>query len=144
MYKSKKESSDGNRFENLARTLSVFTGSTTAFMLALSLVIVWSISGPFFKYSQSWQMMINTGTTISTFLMVFLIQRAQNKESLALQLKLNEIIAATTGASNRLVDVEDLSEEDLKLLKIQYSKLTMLFEKDSDIKREHSVEETER
>ena len=87
--------------------------------------------------------MINTGTTISTFLIVFLIQRAQNKESLALQLKLNEIIAATSGASNRLVDIEKLSEEDLKLLKVQYSKLTILFESDIDIKQEHSVEETE-
>ena len=75
--------------------------------------------------------------------MVFLIQRAQNKESLALQLKLNEIIAATTGASNRLVDIENLSEEDLKLLKVQYSKLTILFEEDYDIKQEHSVEETD-
>ena len=112
-------------------------------MLALTVVLVWSISGPFFKFSTSWLLIINTGTTISTFLMVFLIQRAQNKESLALQLKLNEIIAATSGASNRLVDIENLSEEDLKLLKVQYSKLTTLFERDTDIKKEHSVEETE-
>lgn len=142
MLKSGKESSEGNRFENIAKTLSVFAGSTTAFMFALTIVMLWSISGPFFNYSQSRQMMINTGTTISTFLMVFLIQRAQNKESLALQLKLNEIIAATTGASNRLVDAEDLSEEDLKILKVQYSKLTVLFENDPDNKQVHSVEET--
>ncbi|MBS1517452.1 MAG: low affinity iron permease family protein [Bacteroidetes bacterium] len=143
MAETEKENSSGNRFEKLAKTLSAFAGSTTAFMLALTLVLIWSVSGPFFRFSQSWQMMINTGTTISTFLMVFLIQRAQNKESLALQLKLNEIIAATRGASNRLVDVEDLSEDDLKLLKVQYSKMTLLFDKDIDIKKEHSVEETQ-
>ncbi len=143
MIKFRKGISKKNRFENLARTLSVFAGSTTAFMFALSIVLIRSISGPFFRFSMSWLLMINTGTTISTFLMVFLIQRAQNKESLALQLKLNEIIAATTGASNSLVDIENLSEEDLKLLKVQYSKLTILFERDKDIKQEHSVEETE-
>ncbi|MCB0728797.1 MAG: low affinity iron permease family protein [Ignavibacteria bacterium] len=143
MYKFRKGISKRNRFENLARTLTIFAGSTTAFMLALTTVLIWGISGPLFKFSMSWLLMINTGTTISTFLMVFLIQRAQNKESLALQLKLNEIIAATTGASNRLVDIENLSEEDLKLLKVQYSKLTILFEEDYDIKQEHSVEETD-
>ena len=143
MYKFRKVISKRNRFENLARTLTIFAGSTTAFMLALTTVLIWGISGPLFKFSMSWLLMINTGTTISTFLMVFLIQRAQNKESLALQLKLNEIIAATTGASNRLVDIENLSEEDLKLLKVQYSKLTILFEEDYDIKQEHSVEETD-
>src|SRR5262249_10306023 len=82
-----------------------------AFGAASGIVIVWAILGPLFHYSDTWQLVINTGTTIVTFLMVFLIQRTQNKDSLAIQLKLNELVAAVEGASNRLIDVEDLSEE---------------------------------
>ena len=82
----------------------------------LGVILVWVVTGPVFHYSDTWQLVINTGTTIVTFLMVFLIQRAQNKESLAVQLKLNELVAAMEGASNRLIDVEDLTEEELMTL----------------------------
>ena len=92
------------------------TGTSTAFMLAVLVVVVWLITGPIFHYSDTWQLVINTGTTIVTFLMVFLIQRAQNKDALALHLKLNEIVAALEGASNRLIDVEDLSEPEIDAL----------------------------
>ena len=87
-----------------------------AFGLACGTIIVWAATGPLFHYSDTWQLVINTGTTMVTFLMVFLIQRSQNKDSLAMQLKLNELVAAVKGASNRLIDVEDLTEEELRVL----------------------------
>ena len=90
---------------------------------AAPVIIVWLVTGPLFHFSDTWQLVINTGTTIVTFLMVFLIQRAQNKDSLAIQLKLNEIVAAIPGASNRLIDVEDLSEAELKRLHQFYARL---------------------
>lgn len=143
MAKAKKNNPGGTVFENAAVAITKFTGSTTAFVTALAIVLIWAISGPVFKYSEAWQLVINTGTTIVTFLMVFLIQRTQNKDSLAVQLKLNELIAATSGASNRLVDVEDLNENELKILKIHYIQLSELFEKDFNIKKSHSVEEAQ-
>ena len=97
----------GNFFERFALKVTKATGSTPAFICALVLVLVWLFSGPFFHYSENWQLVINTGTTIITFLMVFLIQKSQNKDSLAIQLKLNELVAAHELASNRLVNVED-------------------------------------
>ena len=109
----KKEHTAPAGFERMARLISQFTGSTSAFLVATLVVLVWAAIGPVFHYSSNWQLVINTGTTIVTFLMVFLIQRTQNKDSLAVQLKLNEIVAALEGASNRLVKVEDLSEEEL-------------------------------
>ena len=89
-------------FERMSASITRATGSSIAFVLALSSVLIWAITGPLFHFSETWQLVINTGTTIITFLMVFLIQKAQNKESLSIQLKLNELIAATKGASNRL------------------------------------------
>ena len=105
------------------------TGSPAAFIIAFSIIIVWIVTGPFFNFSDTWQLVINTGTTIITFLMVFVIQQAQNKDTMALHLKLNELIAATKGASNRLMDIEDLTEQELKALKIFYVKLAKLSEK---------------
>lgn len=131
------------KFENLAVILTKFTGSTVAFIFSFLLILIWGISGPVFNYSEGWQLVINTGTTIITFLMVFLIQRAQNKDSLAIQLKLNEIIAATSGASNTLVDIEELKERDLEILRNHYRKLGKLFEKDVDLTKSHTVEEAE-
>jgi len=87
------------------------TGTSMAFILALSVIIVWGLTGPLFRFSDTWQLVINTSTTIVTFLMVFLIQRTQNKDAQAIHLKLNEMVAALEGASNRLIDVEDLNEE---------------------------------
>ncbi len=128
-------------FSKMALKLSKFTGSTTAFVIAAFLIIVWVICGPFFNYSNSWQQTINIGTLVVTFLMVFLIQRAQNKESLAVQIKLNEIIAAVSGASNRLIDVENLSEKDLELFSKHYSELAVSCQKEFDKKKTHSIEE---
>src|SRR5436190_19603772 len=109
--------------ESLARQATIRAGSSWAFGLALAVVLVWLISGPFFGFSDTWQLVITTGTTIMTFLMVFLIQRAQNKDSLAIQLKLNDIVAAIEGASNHLINVEDLGEEDVGVLHQHYQKL---------------------
>jgi low affinity Fe/Cu permease len=103
-------------FARAAEKASQATGSFWAFSLALLVVLGWALTGPLFDYSETWQLVINTGTTIITFLMVFLIQHSQNKENRALQLKLNELIASARGASNRLIDVEDLTDRELEIL----------------------------
>jgi low affinity Fe/Cu permease len=130
-------------FERFAQGISRFTGSTKAFLIALAVVIVWGITGPLFDFSNTWQLVINTGTTIVTFLMVFLIQRAQNKESLAVQLKLNELVAALSGASNRLVNVEDLSEEELEILHEHYRTLAEMAKRERNLRDSHSVDEAQ-
>jgi len=131
----------GARFEAFSTRVTRWTGSTQAFALALVIIIVWAAAGPVFHYSDTWQLVINTGTTIVTFLMVFLIQRAQNKDSLAIHLKLNELVAARKGASNRLIDVETLTEKDLAALHRYYSELSKLARTETDITESHSVEE---
>jgi low affinity Fe/Cu permease len=110
-------------------------------VVAVLVIIVWGITGPIFRYSDTWQLVINTGTTIVTFLMVFLIQRAQNKDALAIHLKLNEIVAAMEGASNRLIDVEDLSEPEIDALRNYYKRLIELARKDDQLTTTHSIEE---
>jgi low affinity Fe/Cu permease len=127
--------------ERVARAITEWTGSSSAFGLAVSIVVVWAALGPVFGYSDTWQLVINTGTTIVTFLMVFLIQRGQNIESRAIQLKLNEIIAAVYGASNRLIDVESLSERDIETLHRHYRALVDMARKDAELTASHSVEE---
>jgi low affinity Fe/Cu permease len=129
------------RFEDLSAAVTRWTGSTAAFGSAVCIVVVWSLLGPVFHFSTTWQLVINTGTTIVTFLMVFLIQRTQNKDALAIHLKLNEIVAALDGASNRLIDVEAMSEEDLRTLECHYGELAELARKDRDLAHSHSVEE---
>ena len=119
------------------------TGTSMAFILALSVIIVWGITGPLFRFSDTWQLVINTSTTIVTFLMVFLIQRTQNKDAQAIHLKLNEIVAGMEGASNRLIDVEDLTEEELDTLHQHYQKLVQMAKKDIKLTQSHSVEEAE-
>jgi len=133
----------GEVCERMSTAATNWTGSTSALVAAVSIIAVWLISGPLFHYSNTWQLVINTGTTIITFLMVFLIQRSQNKESLAVQLKLNELVAAMQGASNRLIDVEDLSEDELKLLHSFYRRLSAMAKKDEDLGRSHSVDEAQ-
>ena len=128
-------------FERFSSAVAKATGSSAAFIIALFTVIVWAVSGPFFHYSEEWQLVINTGTTIITFLMVFLIQKAQNKESMSVQLKLNELIAATKGASNRLVSVENLTEEELLILQQHYQTMADITRQASDLRQSHSVEE---
>lgn len=128
-------------FEKVAHKAIEFTGSTAALMIALSVILIWVITGPLFHYSDTWQLVINTGTTIVTFLMVFLIQRAQNKDSKAIHMKLNELIASLKGPSNRLVDAEDIPEEDLEILHKFYSKLAEMASKESDLSVSHSIDE---
>jgi len=117
------------------------TGTSLAFVIALAVIVVWALTGPIFGYSDTWQLVINTGTTIITFLMVFLIQRAQNKDALAIHLKLNEIVAALEGASNRLIDVEDLSEPEIDALRKYYKRLIELAREDDVLTTTHSIEE---
>lgn len=117
------------------------TGTSLAFVIATLVILVWAITGPLFNFSDTWQLVINTGTTIITFLMVFLIQRAQNKDALAIHLKLNEIVAALEGASNRLIDVEDLSEPEIEALRKYYRRLIDLARQDDVLTMTHSIEE---
>jgi low affinity Fe/Cu permease len=128
-------------FESFASKVSKATGSTLAFIIAFIIVLAWAISGPFFHYSETWQLVINTGTTIITFLMVFLIQKAQNKDSLAIQLKLNELVAAHEKASNRLVDVENITEDELKTIQKYYHQLSSFSRQDKSLQQSHSIEE---
>jgi low affinity Fe/Cu permease len=130
-----------NFFERFATGVANATGSTSAFIVAFIVVLIWAISGPFFHYSENWQLIINTGTTIITFLMVFLIQKAQNKDSLAIQLKLNELVAAHAFASNRLVNVENLSEEEMKVIKKYYAALSEMTKKEENLQQSHSIDE---
>lgn len=127
-------------FEKFANWATTFTGSSPAFIGAALIVIIWAISGPFFKFSETWQLVINTGTTIITFLMVFLIQKAQNKDSKAIQIKLNELIASNENASNRIVDIEDLTEKELDQLHRYYEMLSDYAEKEEDIHQSHSID----
>lgn len=129
--------------EAAARKVTAWTGSTSAFALSVSVVLIWVLTGPLFHYSDTWQLVINTGTTVITFLMVFLIQRSQNKDSLALHLKLNELVAAMKGASNRLIDVESLSERELRALHTHYETLAQMAKRDIDLLCSHSVEEAQ-
>jgi low affinity Fe/Cu permease len=129
------------RFESLSETVTKWTGSTAAFATAVAIVIVWGAVGPLFRFSDTWQLVINTGTTIVTFLMVFLIQRSQNKDSMAVHLKLNELVAAIEGASNRLIEVEALTERELTALRKHYHELSQLAREESDLTKSHSIEE---
>ena len=127
--------------ERFAAAVTKATGSTAAFILAFFAVLVWAVSGPFFHYSENWQLVINTSTTIITFLMVFLIQKAQNKDSLAIQLKLNELVAAHEFASNRLVNVENMSEEEMKVIQKYYSSLSKMTRSEESLQQSHSIDE---
>ncbi|KIA96567.1 membrane protein [Pedobacter kyungheensis] len=133
-----------NLFERISNQITCWTGSPWAFIIALATVIIWGITGPLFHYSDTWQLVINTGTTIVTFLMVFLIQKTQNKDSKAIQLKLNELLAASRHASNRMVDIEDLTEAELDTLRKYYQKLSDEAEKDDDIHKSHSIDSAEK
>src|ERR1700750_2283757 len=114
----------GKMFDRFSSVVTRVTGKAVAFISAFIIIIVWAVTGPIFQFSDTWQLVINTGTTIITFLMVFVIQQSQNKDTIALQLKLNELIAATQGASNRLIDVEDLTDKELQVLKKFYVQLS--------------------
>ena len=130
--------------ERFARRATEWTGSSWAFGLALIIIFAWLVTGPIFGFSDTWQLVINTGTTIITFLMVFLIQRAQNKDALAMHLKLNELVASIQGASNRLINIEELSEEEVDALHCHYRELVELAKKHGKLMDSHSVEEAAR
>ena len=137
----KKTNGISELLEQFSHQATRATGTSLAFIVALGAIVVWSLTGPIFQFSNTWQLVINTGTTIVTFLMVFLIQRTQNKDSLAIHLKLNEIVAAMEGASNRLIDVEDLTEKEIETLHKHYQQLVAMAKKDLDLRVSHSVEE---
>jgi low affinity Fe/Cu permease len=128
-------------FNKLSTRVTKAAGRPIATILAFVLVFFWALSGPIFQFSETWQLFINTATTIITFLMVFIIQQSQNKDTIALQLKLNELIACNGHASNRLIDIEDLTEDELVVLKKFYVKLSDLAEKENDLYGSHSLDE---
>ncbi|MEX1133355.1 MAG: low affinity iron permease family protein [Acidimicrobiia bacterium] len=131
-------------FEAFSHRVTHAVGRPWAFLIAFFVIIVWALSGPIFGFGDTWQLVINTSTTIVTFLMVFLIQQTQNKDSKAMELKLNELVAATKGASNRLIDVEALSEDELDVLHGYYQQLVKLSMRDRDLTESHSLEEAEK
>jgi low affinity Fe/Cu permease len=131
----------GEQLEMFSETVTRWSGTTGVFLLAAGIIVVWAAVGPVFDYSNTWQLVINTGTTVVTFLMVFLIQRSQNKDALAVHIKLNELVAAVQGASNRLIDIESLSEKELAALGQYYTELSALAKADLDLTKSHSVEE---
>ena len=112
-----------SRFTQFAKWTSKVSGSPSAFAIAISIVLVWAITGPLFGYSDTWQLVINTGTTIVTFLMVFLIQNTQNRDSQAIQVKLDELIRCTSGAHNALLNLEELEEKELTNICAEYKKI---------------------
>lgn len=129
------------RWEDAAHAITEWSGKPWMFGAALLIVVLWAATGPLFGFSDTWQLVINTGTTIITFLMVFLIQQTQNKDTQALELKLNEIVAAMSGASNRLIDVESLTSAELAILHRHYRELAELAKKETSLTKSHSIEE---
>ena len=113
-------------YSDLAKTVSRFCGRPSTFALAVAVIAVWIATGPLFGFSDTWQLVINTGTTIITFLMVFLIQNTQNRDTQAIQLKLDELIRATRGAHNALLDLEELDERTLEQFRARYEGLARL------------------
>jgi low affinity Fe/Cu permease len=138
-----KKQKKSSAFEKFATHVSKAAGSTPAFIGAFLIVVIWAVSGPIFDYSETWQLVINTGTTIITFLMVFLIQKAQNKDSLAIQLKLNELVASNEYSSNSLVDIESMTEEEMIIVQKYYHRLSELSKKDESIRNSHSYAEAQ-
>jgi len=128
-------------FDKISKTVAWVTGRPITSIVAFCVVILWAVSGPIFDYSDTWQLFINTSTTIITFLMVFIIQQSQNKDTMAIQLKLNELIACQKNASNRLIDIEDLTEDELEVLKKFYVRLSKLAQKENELHTSHSIDE---
>jgi low affinity Fe/Cu permease len=115
-----------SRFTKFAKGTAKYSGKPQAFVLALLIILVWVITGPLFGFSDTWQLVINTGTTVVTFLMVFLIQSTQNRDAEAVQIKLDELIRATVGAHNGLLDLEELEDEELDRIRLSYERLAEL------------------
>jgi len=132
---------DISGFEKVSNTITTYSGSPPVFVVAVGFILLWAASGPVFHFSDTWLLIVNTATSIVTFLMVFLIQKSQNKGSIAVQLKLNELIAANNSASNRLLNIQDLSEEQLNTLYEHYRTLVELTQKAKSNTQSHSVED---
>ena len=130
-------------FERFTSKAIKLTGSSGAFITACFLIVAWIIAGPLFHYSEIWRHALHIITTIITFLMVFLIQKNKNKDALAIQIKLNELVAANNDASNRIVSIEDLSEEELERLNKYYTSLAELTKREENLKTSLSIEDTE-
>lgn len=130
-------------FERISNKVTKATGTPMAFITAFLIVLIWAVTGPIFDFSDTWQLVINTGTTIITFLMVFIIQQSQNKDTVAIQIKLNELIACHEKASNRLIDVEYLTDDELQVIKKFYAKLADLAEEENGINTTHSLNEAQ-
>jgi low affinity Fe/Cu permease len=128
-------------FDKFSRKVTEATGHPSAFLIAFCVIIIWGLSGPVFNFSDTWQLVINTGTTIITFLMVFVIQQSQNRDTMAIHLKLNELIASNSHTSNRLIDIEDLTEDELKVLKKYYIYLSDMAAKENNIYSTHSIDD---
>jgi low affinity Fe/Cu permease len=128
-----------DRFERFSGWLVQATGSSTAFLTAFGVILAWAVTGPLFQFSETWQLVINTGTTIITFLMVFVIQKAQNRDGKAVQVKLNELIMATRGASNKMMDAEELTEAELTALCQHYQQLASAVEHARDHHRKQRI-----
>jgi low affinity Fe/Cu permease len=137
----KKRSRSGKFFNKFSNIVTKATGTAAAFIIALLVILIWAITGPLFNFSDTWQLVINTGTTIITFLMVFVIQHSQNKDTKAIQLKLNELIAASGDASNRVVNIEDLTDKELDVIKKFYAHLAHTAKAESDVFSTHSLDE---
>jgi low affinity Fe/Cu permease len=141
MLMKKSNAVTANFLENLSAHVTRATGSNTGILIALSVIIIWAVLGPFFDFSDTWKWIISIGTSMITFLMVFLLQKSQNKDSLAIQLKLNELVAAHELASNRLINVEGMTEDELKVIHKYYSKLSEFTKKEDKMQQSHSIDE---
>ena len=141
--KAKKKNKLTSLFDKISNKVTRAAGSPYAFITAAGIVLLWAVTGPLFGFSDTWQLVINTGTTIITFLMVFVIQQSQNKDTVAIHLKLNELIACNEKASNRLVNVEALTDDELQVLKKFYIRLSQLAEKEPGVHSSHSLDEAQ-
>ena len=141
--KKKSSKKINQAFDKFSTVATKIAGKPVTSILAFVLILAWAVSGPFLNFSDTWQLMINTTTTIITFLMVFIIQQTQNKDTTALQLKLHELLACQKKASNRLIDIEDLTSDELEVLKQFYIRLSELSKQQNDLHSSHSVDEAE-
>ncbi len=141
MQKKKTKKGLSVYFNHFSNWVTKATGTPAAFLIALVIIIIWGVTGPLFGYSDLWQLVINTGTTIVTFLMMFVIQQSQNKDTMALHLKLNELIAANENTSNRLISSEELTPEELQTIKKFYERLSSLSKSGTELFTTHSLDE---
>jgi low affinity Fe/Cu permease len=141
--KKNKTTSLGKYFNKFSHWVTKATGNPIAFFIAIMIVLIWGACGPIFNYSEVWQLVINTGTTIITFLMMFVIQQSQNRDTMALHLKLNELIASNKDTSNRLIATEDLTEEELETIKKYYKMVSEKAVERNSLFDTHSLDEAE-